>query len=232
MELRRYLGILRRRLWLVLALVLVGGVLGDLSSSQKASYSSVATIYIGASSFNIKSSVGIQTGADQQLLASTLIPTYSSMLQSQPIAVDAARRAGFGLTADDVLHHVKVANQASTTLLTVTATESNPTVAQAVANSVADAFTTKIQTLQPQTGQGAVPQAPAYIFQRGKLPTSPLPTKTVGDVIKGALIGFVLAIGLSGLLEYLDVTVKGPNDAEERLDLAVLGVIPLRRTNA
>lgn len=231
MELRRYLGILRRRLWLILVLVLLSGIGGGLLTSQKAAYASTATIYIGSSNFSLNSPQGIQTGANQQLLASTLLPTYSSMLQSQPIAAEAARRVGAGQTADEVLSHIQVENRANTTLLSITATEPSPSAAQSVANSVADAFTAKIQSLQPQAGQGAVPQAPAYIFQRAKLSTSPLPTKTVSDVIKGALIGLVLALGLAGLLEYLDVTVKGPNDAEERLELAVLGVIPLRKTN-
>lgn len=230
MELRRYLGILRRRLWLVLVLFVVGGILGDLTTSQKATYSAADTIYIGSSDFS--SSNQAQTGAAEQYLASTLIPTYSQMLRSQPIAADAAQRAGFGLTADGVLANVSVSNRASTTLLTVTATNPNPAIAQAEANGVADAFTTKLQSLQPQPGQGAVPAYPAYIFQRAKLPVAPLPTKTTSNIVKGGFVGLIVGAGLAGLLEYLDVTVKGPADAEDRLDLAVLGVIPLRQANA
>lgn len=232
MELRRYLDILRRRLWLVVALVLVGAILGDLTTSQKPSYSAAATIYIGSNNFSSGSYAGVATGANQQALLATLIPTYTQMLQSQPIAADAAHRAAFGLSAKDVLSHIKVTNQTNTTLLTLTATDPNPSVAQAIANAVADAFTSKVQSLQPQTGPGSVPSAPAYIFDRAKLPTSPLPAKTVSNIIKGVLVGLVLGTGLAGLLEYLDVTVKGPGDAEQRLELSVLGVIPLRRTNA
>lgn len=231
MELRRYLGVLRRRLWLVVVLLVVGAILGDLSTSQKASYGATSTIYVGANNFAIGTANGAATAYSQQLLNS-LIPTYEQMLKSEPIAADAAQRAGFGLTEADVLAHTKVTTQLSTTLLTVTAVDANPSVAEALANSVADAFTSKIQSLQPQPGQGAVPSAPAYVFQRASLPTSPQPTKTLSTIIKGGLVGLVLGIGLAGLLEYLDVTFKGPADAEERLDLAVLGVIPLRRTDA
>jgi capsular polysaccharide biosynthesis protein len=206
--------------------------LGDLSTSQKATYSATSTIYVGANSFAIDTVNGAAATAYSQQLLTTLIPTYEQMLQSDPVAADAAQRAGFGLTAGDVLAHTKVATKVSTTLLTVTATDGNPSVAEALANSVADAFAAKVQSLQPQTGQGAIPSAPAYVFQRAALPTSPLPTKTISNIVRGGLVGLVVGVALAGLLEYLDVTFKGPADAEDRLQLAVLGVIPLRRTDA
>ena len=232
MELRRYLGILRRRLWLLVVVFVVGATLGFLLTSQKPSYAATSTIYVGASNFSLSTANDLQNGAALQYLTSTLIPTYEQMLHSQPIATDAAHRAGFGLTAGTVLASVNVSTKTGTALIDLTATNPNPSVAEAVANSVADAFTAKVQSLQPQTGQGAVPSAPAYIFERAKLPTTPLPVKTKSNLVKGGLVGLVIGVGLAGLLEYLDVTVKGPADAEERLELAVLGVIPLRQTNA
>ena len=232
MELRRYLGVLRRRLWLIVILLVIGGILGDLSTPQKATYAAAATIYVGSSSFNTGSSNIQQAGLNQQYVAATLIPTYKTMLGSEPIAEDAARRTGFNLSPAYVLSHTVVSTDLNTTLLTVTASDANPSTAQALANSVANAFTTKLQTLQPQQGQGAVPTIPAYVFQNAKLPTAPLPSKAKSNILKGGLVGLVLGIGLAGLLEYLDVTIKGPAEAEQRLELAVLGVIPMRRPDA
>jgi capsular polysaccharide biosynthesis protein len=39
----------------------------------------------------------------------------------------------------------------------------------------------------------------------------------------------MVAVGLAFLLEYLDVTVKSPADAERRLELPVLAVVPMQR---
>lgn len=41
-----------------------------------------------------------------------------------------------------------------------------------------------------------------------------------------ALVGLALAIGGVLLADYLDITVRGIEEAERRLDLPVLGAIP------
>jgi capsular polysaccharide biosynthesis protein len=48
-------------------------------------------------------------------------------------------------------------------------------------------------------------------------------------LILGGLFGFLAAAGLAFLLEYLDVTIKSAADAERRLELPVLALIPLDR---
>jgi receptor protein-tyrosine kinase len=214
-----------------LAVCIIGVVGGNLITSQKATYAAGATIYVGASNFSIGSSQGATAAYSSTILA-TLLPTYQQMLGSAPVAADAAQRAGFNLTGAYIQAHTSISNKAGTTLLDIRAVDANPTIAQVMANSVADAFAAKVQSLQPSSSAGSLPTAPAYVFERAGLPAAPLPTKTFSNMVKGLLIGLLVGIGLAMLLEYLDVTVKGPSDAEVRLGLSVLGVIPLRRTDA
>jgi capsular polysaccharide biosynthesis protein len=48
-------------------------------------------------------------------------------------------------------------------------------------------------------------------------------------LLLAALFGFLGAAALAFLLEYVDVTVKNPADAERRLELPVLAVVPMQR---
>ena len=231
MELRRYLGVLRRRLWLVAILLAVGAIVGDLLTPQLPVYAATATIYIGPSNFTVSPGAAPYAG-EQQALLNSLVPTYSKMLASQPIAASALKSIGLRRSTDSVLAHTQVSVETNTSLIQLTETDGNPLIAEELANAMAGAFSSKVKTLQSQPGQGTVPAAPAYIFEKASVPGVPLPPKTTSNVIRGGLAGLVVGIGLAGLLEYLDVTIKGPADAERQLQLPVLGVIPLRRQNA
>ena len=231
MELRRYLSILRRRVWLVAILLIVGAILGDLLTPQLPVYAATATIYIGPSDFNLTPAAASSEGA-QQAVVNALVPTYSKMLASEPVAAAALKQISLQRSPASVLADTQVSVETNTPLLQVTEVDSSPLVAEELANAIANAFTSKIKTLQAQPGQGTVPAAPAYIFQPATVPSNPVPPKTVANVIRGALAGLVVGIGLASLLEYLDVTIKGPADAERRLELSVLAVIPLRRQDA
>jgi capsular polysaccharide biosynthesis protein len=118
-----------------------------------------------------------------------------------------------------------------TNLIQVLVTDSDPHVAQRLADSLADTFTAQLQNYEPgkPAGPGTLPQLPAYVFERASLPTSKLPTGLQRDMIIGGLLGLVLSVGVVLLLDYLDITAKRAEDLERRIDLPVIGVIPLQR---
>jgi capsular polysaccharide biosynthesis protein len=71
-----------------------------------------------------------------------------------------------------------------------------------------------------------VPNEPAYVFQDA---TAAVRSSSGVDrkVLLGALFGLVIAILLIFLLDYLDVTIKSPEELERRVGLPVLGIVPL-----
>jgi capsular polysaccharide biosynthesis protein len=153
------------------------------------------------------------------------------MIQSDPIAEDALKRTGLQRSTDSVVKKTSALPETGTQLLHISVSDSNPLVAQQLANAMADSFVTKVQTYDAATpaGVGTVPALPAYVFEQAKLPLGPDPTGLGRDLALGALFGFLGAAGLAFLLEYLDVTVKSPSDAERRLELPVLAVVPMQR---
>jgi capsular polysaccharide biosynthesis protein len=230
MELRRYLSILRKRLWLIVAAVVVAAGVTALTVDSVSTYTATATIYVGADVFlpgnadsNRTFSNDVQTGLTQ------LIRTFAVMIDSTPIADDAVAATGVSRSAASVVRAAEAAAIPGTNLLVVTVTDTDPLVAQELTNGMAEAFEAQIAEIEPgQTfGEGDVPRAPARIFERAQLPTTPTTESVTANIVIAALVALVASTGLVLLAEYLDVTVRSPEEAEARLELPVLGVVPM-----
>jgi capsular exopolysaccharide synthesis family protein len=69
-----------------------------------------------------------------------------------------------------------------------------------------------------------------WIVEEAKSPKFPSNQRNKQKMILGLLIGLFGGIGLAFFLEYLDQTVKSPDDIEKRFGLSVLGVVPLLKS--
>ncbi|NOX60908.1 MAG: polysaccharide biosynthesis tyrosine autokinase [Chloroflexi bacterium] len=64
------------------------------------------------------------------------------------------------------------------------------------------------------------------IIESAALPVTPVgPNKPI-TVLLAAIIGFILAAGAAYLMEYLDDTIKNPDDVQQVLELTTLGAVP------
>ena len=238
MELHRYLSILRRRLVVVVLAVLVCMAAAWAATPEKAQYSAQSVIYIGAQKYalNPTGSGPNQYSIDPTLVVKNIMSTYQAMLHSEPIASDAIQLAHVPLSSDEVLSRTTVAQDKDTQLLDVTVKDDTPERARSLADALTQAFVSKIQSVDSsstsppdQSSVGTLPGVPAYVFERAKLPSTPDSSGLARNMVLGGLFGLLTSIGIVFLLEYLDLTIKSPAEAERRLQLPVLAVIPFDR---
>jgi capsular exopolysaccharide synthesis family protein len=64
------------------------------------------------------------------------------------------------------------------------------------------------------------------IIDRAEIPKNPISPKKDRNFLLGILFGLIGGVGLCFLLEYVDNTVKGPEDVEKLAGLPSLGIIP------
>ena len=64
------------------------------------------------------------------------------------------------------------------------------------------------------------------IVEEANAPGAPIRPRKVWNLGLSIVAGLVLAFGLAFALEYLDTTVKTPDDVERYLGLSVIGVVP------
>lgn len=233
MELHRYLSILRRRLVVVVLAVIVCAAAAWAATPKKAQYSAQSVIYIGAQKYALNPSSSAQYTIDPTLVVKNIMSTYQAMLHSEPIASDAIQLAHVPLSSDEVLGRTTVAQEKDTQLLDVTVKDEIPERARRLADSMTQAFVSKIQSLDTSSNSpaqvGTLPGVPAYVFERAKLPAGPDSNGLATKMVLGGLFGLLSSIGIVFLLEYLDLTIKSPVEAERRLQLPVLAVIPFDR---
>jgi capsular polysaccharide biosynthesis protein len=223
-ELRRYLKLIRRRLLLVVITAIVGAAVGYVTTSQAAIYRATATIYVGQSKLqdNAADLYGV-TGFDQ------IVSTFAQMIPSEVIAQDAILATDIDRSAGAVAAATTATVVTNTNLIDVSVEDGDPVVAERLTNAVAAAFATQVAHYDPTPTAGTLPSEPAYVFQDAGLPTVPLSDHLAKKVALGGVVGLILAILGVLLLDYLDVSVKGPEDLERRVDLPVLAIIPLQR---
>lgn len=89
----------------------------------------------------------------------------------------------------------------------------------------------KLSTLQANyaallsnTQQGALNSI--SVIEPAALPTVPVGPNKMATILLAAAIGLVLAVSAAYLLEYLDDTLKNPDDVQKELGLTTLGAVP------
>jgi succinoglycan biosynthesis transport protein ExoP len=227
MELRRYLHVLRQRLTLILVTVIVGACIGYVTTSRVTEYRTSAQLYVGARQLE-------QDPVQLYGLAgfNQVVTTFAAMIPTAVFAEKAIQSTGVSRQVGTVLGETSATVVTNTNLIDVTVKDTDPVVAQKLANGISEAFVAQIQNYDPASSAtpGSVPAEPAYVFQQAPLPAAPLGTGLKRKVALGAVFGLIVAILLVLLLDYLDVTIKGPDDLERRLDLPVLAVVPRNRS--
>ncbi|HJR24938.1 MAG TPA: Wzz/FepE/Etk N-terminal domain-containing protein [Acidimicrobiales bacterium] len=225
MELRQYLSVLRSRLWLVVVATVLAAGTGFLLSSSTSTYVARSTIYVGSQ--NVAETTDELT-TDRIAALSSYTLTFSKMIDSEPIAAQALRDLDLDLSAKDVVRDTEVKLEPGTQLLYIDVSSEDAGTAQALSNSLADAFVEAVQEFEPSAvdSEGTVPRLPAYVFERAQVPTVPEPNGQIRTVLLATLFGLVGGAALAFLLDYLDVSLRSAADVERRLELPVLGVIP------
>ena len=224
MELRRYLTVLRSRLWLILLLTILAAGVGYTVANKEPEYLSRSTLYVGTRSISPDPFEG-ELSADRLTALSTIAFTFAKMIDSEPVAGQALEELALDLPASEVVKATEATPELQ--LIYIDVTHEQPEVAQALANGLADAFVDGIQEFEPSgAGEGDIPTLPAYVFERAQLPSAPIPTDQFQSTLLAALFGLLAGIGIAFLLDYLDLSIRNVADVERRLELPVLGVIP------
>jgi capsular polysaccharide biosynthesis protein len=229
MEVRRYLLIVRRRLALVLAIVIAALIAGWLITPRDTTYTATATLYVGGRSIDIAPSSG-EVSADRVTGFDRFITTFSVLAQTQPVAAAAVEEAGVPRSPAQVAASTKAEQVTNTNLIKLSVTDSDPAVAQALANAVAGALVDQVLGVET-TGDSDDPADQVLsVYEPASLPSAPNSNGQFRNLALAGLFGLIVAGALVALLEHLDIRLRTPDDVERQLELPVLAVVPVFRS--
>jgi capsular polysaccharide biosynthesis protein len=219
MELQEYLSILKKRWLLLVVITLVATVI-----SGVVSYFVIKPTYKSDISVIIQKVDNIDTKApaasyNDILMYQKMVKTYSELTKSRTVAEHVISALGIDMKPDTLRGMIAVAPKGDTEFLTITVSSKDAKQAMELANQVAKSLKEVSVSIKKADN--------VQILDPAQLPTSPDSPKPKLNIAIAFFLGLMISVGLIFLLEYLDNTVKSPEDIEKLLGITVIGAIPM-----
>lgn len=216
LDLKQLVQILFRRWWIILIGILVCLFISIVYSNfvQKPLYQSSTTIYVGK-----KTVLSTDQGYSDIVLGNSLIKDYRELLLSRLISSKVIEDLKLtGVSPAGLAGSISVGLKNDTRVMEIGVFNNDPILAANLANKVAQVFKEQVIAIMQVEN--------VNIIDVAEIPTAPIaPNKKFNNMI-AFLVGLVLGVAINFLIEYLDTTIKSPEDVKKYLDLSVLGVIP------
>lgn len=206
----------RRRLLFVLTFALSVAAVVAITLSLPKTYQATATLFVGT-----EPGVDV-TAAFDTTLGEQLVRTYTTLASNPNVADDVRRRVPGGLSRAALLGRMSFAPIERTRLLEITAQDSTPAAAQALANTYADVFVTRANNQVKRN------QAPALLAvnEKAAQPTGPAKPNPPLYIGLGAILAAFLATGLALLRDRIEDRLAVAPDEDELFGLPVIARIP------
>jgi len=159
MDLVEFIGVIKRWIWLVIAVVVVvTGYTGFVVLRTPASYNADTTVIIGLSEITSSSLLGISITQNAERLTST----YAELVSTQPVMEKSLEKAGLDWPVTTLQSMVYTATTKNTPSLQISVVDSDANRAKLLANSVSEAFVEYIK----ETGKNSALEAQAETLRQ------------------------------------------------------------------
>ena len=210
------LKILWKRKLLIALVAFVTGIVAFAYSSfiVKPEFTSTTRIYV------VNRNQGDKPGLTNQDLqaGSYLVKDYREIILSQDVLEKVATDLKLELPPKGLASKIKVTVPVDTRIVSISVTDRAPEEASRIANSLRDVAAQKIISVTRVSDVTTLEEArPA---------TSPSSPNIRRNTMVGFLAGAVVMVVTVLLVELLDTRVKRPEDIEDVMQIALLGVVP------
>lgn len=205
----------KRKLLIVLVAFVTGAVAFAYSSFiVKPEFTSTTRIYV------VNRNQGDKPGLTNQDLqaGSYLVKDYREIILSQDVLEKVATDLKLELPPKGLASKIKVTVPVDTRIVSISVTDRAPEEASRIANSLREVAAQKIISVTRVSDVTTLEEArPA---------TSPSSPNVRRNTMVGFLAGAVVMVVTVLLVELLDTRVKRPEDIEDVMQIALLGVVP------
>jgi len=215
-SLRELFQVLRKRLWLIVLITIIA-----------ATVSAVISFFVLTPVYESKTQILVnQAKSDEQLYNPQtvqtnvqLINTYNDIIKSPAILDKVIKELKLDGTAQTLSGQIQVTNAQDSQVAQIVVQDTSAKRATEIANTTASVFKKEVPKIMNVDNVSVLSKA---TLGESASPVKPQPLM---NIVIAVVVGLMVGIGLSFLLEYLDNTLKTEQDIENLLELPVMGVI-------
>ena len=217
-DLMEILGLMLHRLWLIaLCAAAVGAAAFAVSRYiLTEEFQSTTRIYV----LNRQNDDTL-TYSDVQL-GTQLTKDFREIIKSRYVLEQVIEKCGLRESSGSLASRISVDTQSDTRIIAITVTDTNPAMAQYIANELRETAAERIKIVMDIQAVNVVDEA--------NLPAVPSAPRVGRWTVIGFLLGAFLCMTVILVHFLLDDTIKTSDDIEKYLGLSTLGMIPVRET--
>lgn len=216
MELKQFFRIIIKRLWIIILLPVILG-----TAAAYYSYYMLQPVYQANTTLYVMNN-DPQYGINYSVLMAGeyLVRDYQELAKSRAVTERVIKDMGLkGYSPDGLASKIRVISKTQTRVIGIVVTDTNPQMAKEIADKVSEVFVEKAKELMKIDT--------VNIIDLAQVPWMPVEPNPQRNITVAAFIGLALAAGIVFLIEYLDDSIKTPEDVEKYLGLNVLGIVPV-----
>jgi tyrosine-protein kinase len=221
MTIAQYLRLLREQ-WIVVLLLTLFGALGAGAYTITATpvYQADTQLFVSTSTQNGDLAEMTQGSTFTQ----ARVKSYAELISSPRVLEPVIRQLSLNTTPDQLAGQVTATSPLDTVLLDVTVTDTSPSRAAAIANSISTQFPALVNALETPDRQLASP-VKVSITRAAIPPSTPVSPRRTLNLALGVLVGLGLGIGVAVLRDSLDRTVGSRTQVSAISGAPVLGSV-------
>lgn len=206
--------ILKKR-WYLIALMSILAI----TISGVLSYFVFTPIYQSSTQIlvNQKNRDNVQLNTDTINTDLQLINTYSVIIKSPAILNKVIDQLDLKTTANSLTNQISVNSEQESQVINLSVQDTDPNKAMNIANTITEVFENEIKKMMEVNNVKIITPATSE-----EVPIKPKP---ILNMAIATVIGLMIGIGLTILLEYFDNSIKTEQDIEEVLGVPILGLI-------
>ena len=218
-SLKQIFEILRKRAWIIVAITLTAIFIATIINFFliKPVYESNTTIMVGKPRNRIVDENNPITYQEIQTNR-LLVSTYREIAKSRTVLEEVIKDLNLDISIGQLREKVDVSLVKDTEIIQIKVQDHDPETAANLANTIASAFSKQVIKIMNvenvQVLDEAIPQL------------SPVKPKKTMNIAISLVLGAMLGIFVAFILEFLDTSIKTPEDVEKYLGLPVIGTIP------
>ena len=214
-DLREYFKIIKEKLWLILTITIIMSLIAVAVNSfvLKPVYQASTTLIVNTS----QDEEDVVTG-DQINVTQKLAVTYGEIIKSRTVLQSVIDNINLDITYEDLVQKVSVSPVNDTQIIKVNVEYTDSKIAQSITNEIPKVFTKEVKRITQANN--------VQIIDKAVQPEEPIkPNKTM-NVLIAAVLGIMIGLFITFLIEYMNNKIKSAQDIERYLELTVLGAIP------